>query len=81
MSSGIGVKASPSMRDKMPLTTALIDDLRAVFGAAEVTSAIGRGLKTGEFWAIEAGHVVGNPPAEAMRRHNVKDADELLQRG
>ena len=70
MSSGNGIEATPSMRDKMPETAALIDNLREQFGAAEVTRALQRGLKQGTFWAIEAGQVVGKPPAEAMRRHN-----------
>ena len=49
------------MRDKMPATAALIDDLRQAFGAELINAAIRRGIK-GEanyFRAQENGETVG----------------------
>lgn len=50
------------MREKMPATAAFIDQLRAAFGADAITLAMREGLRDGGFWAVECGHVVGDPP-------------------
>ena len=49
-----------SMRDSMPEIAAWIDDLRRVFGRAEIDDQIRRGLR-GEcvFWASENGRELG----------------------
>lgn len=50
----------PSMRDEMPAVAALIDSLRAAFGAAQIDAQIRLGMR-GEptFYASENGHIVG----------------------
>ena len=51
-----------SLRDEMPITAALIDDFRAVFGTKYINDIIRRGMR-GEpvFSASEAGHSIGTP--------------------
>ena len=50
-----------SLRDRMPLTAAFVDDLREAFGAASIDAAIRQGLKghAGWFHAVEAGSEIG----------------------
>lgn len=49
-----------SLREKMPLTTAFIDSMRATFGEQEVNNAIRGGVAGRQtFWASEAGITVG----------------------
>lgn len=52
-----------SLRQAMPITAAFIDDLRAVFGADEINTAIKKGHAglPGHFHATEAGHEAGTP--------------------
>lgn len=52
---------SKSMRDAMPGCAAIVDDLRAAFGVAEVDQWIRDGLRQGTFHAVEGGHVIGKP--------------------
>lgn len=49
------------MRDAMPGCAALVDDLRAAFGAAEVDQWIRDGLRDGTFHAVEGAHAIGRP--------------------
>ena len=49
------------MRDAMPGCAALVDDLRAAFGAAEVDQWIRDGLRDGTFHAVEGDHQIGKP--------------------
>ena len=49
------------MRDAMPGCAALVDDLRAAFGAAEVDQWIRDGLRDGTFHAVEGNHQIGKP--------------------
>ena len=49
------------MRDVMPGCAALVDDLRAAFGAAEVDQWIRDGLRAGTFHAVEGEHEIGKP--------------------
>lgn len=44
-------------RQKMPTIAALFDEYNAQFPGCRIV------------WAIENGHVVGNPPPEAFERH------------
>lgn len=50
----------PSMRESMPITTTIIDKLRAAFGKDMIDEQIRQGIR-GEpvFWARENGHEVG----------------------
>jgi hypothetical protein len=48
-----------NMRDKMPVVTAFIDDLRSTFGKDEIDGAIKAGIRNGTFSAREGGHEVG----------------------
>lgn len=52
--------AKGSMREQMPVVTALIDGLRAAFGKDLIDGQIRKGMR-GEptFWAMENGHTVG----------------------
>lgn len=54
--------AKGGMREAMPLTAALIDDLRDAFGKDYIDRILAAGMK-GEpvFWARENGHTVGTP--------------------
>lgn len=52
---------SKSMRDAMPGCAAIVDDLRAAFGVAEVDQWIRDGLKAGTFHAVEGSHSIGKP--------------------
>lgn len=56
-----GVHGSQSgLRDAMPTTAAIIDDLRSAFGADEINAAIRDGMQGGErFYACEAGLEIG----------------------
>lgn len=47
----------------MPMTAALIDDLRAAFGWEAIDAVIRKGMagQSGWFHACEAGHQVGTP--------------------
>lgn len=49
-----------SLRDEMPWTAGIIDELRAEFGKDVIDQQIRRGIK-GEpvFWARENGHTIG----------------------
>jgi hypothetical protein len=49
------------MRDAMPGCAALVDDLRAAFGVAEVDQWIRDGLRDGTFHAVEGNHQIGKP--------------------
>lgn len=63
-----------ALRAKMPLVSAFIDDLRAVFGEAEINDCIRRGLHADcradrTFYASEGGVTLGKPavyPAGAV---------------
>lgn len=62
--SGAPVMTKAEMRAKMPLVSAFIDDLRSVFGEAEINNCIRRGLhpicKPDEtFFASEGGMTLG----------------------
>ncbi len=53
------------LRLAMPLTTAWLDALRAVFGEEGINAAIRAGMAGyAGFWASEGGHEVGTRPAE-----------------
>lgn len=58
-----GVAGSQSgLRNVMPATAAIIDDLRAAFGTDEINAAIRDGMGGGDrFFASEAGRVIGKP--------------------
>lgn len=47
------------MRESMPLVTAWIDHMRAVFGAEAVTGWIRQGMADETFHAKENGHEIG----------------------
>ena len=52
-----------SLRDEIPKTAALIDDLRDAFGADEINALIKAGLHgAGTFWASENGREIGSRP-------------------
>jgi len=54
-----------SMRDQMPIVTALIDDLRATFGKEMIDGQIRSGINgQPTFWASENGHTVGTKMPE-----------------
>lgn len=51
-----------SMRDKMPLAAAWIDELREAFGAEMINAQIRLGMQGAQtFYAEESGHRVGTP--------------------
>lgn len=51
-----------SLREQMPVVSALIDEFRAVFGQAHIDKVIRAGMKgTPVFFATENGHTVGTP--------------------
>lgn len=52
----------------MPLVTALIDDLRAAFGRADVDQVIRDGMRDGTFWAREGGREIGGPVEDDSAR-------------
>lgn len=62
------------MRDKMPWCAAIVDELRDVFGAAEMNRVIRTGLHVDceprlRVHFVEGGHALGkpfNPPAEKV---------------
>lgn len=60
--------AKGGMRDKMPVTAAWIDKLRATFGAESIDGQIRAGMR-GEpvFFAQENGHMVGTPSPRRTR--------------
>jgi hypothetical protein len=60
--------AKGSLREEMPVTAALIDEFRKVFGAASIDGMIRRGMR-GEpvFFASENGHTVGTPVPLGVR--------------
>ena len=45
----------------MPACAAMVDDLRAAFGVAEVDQWIRDGLRDGTFHAVEGNHQIGKP--------------------
>jgi hypothetical protein len=45
----------------MPTFAAFIDSLRAAFGTVEVNTWIRDGMRDGQFYAEEGGHVIGKP--------------------
>jgi hypothetical protein len=55
------------LRSAMPKTAAFMDLLRSVFGNAEIIEMQRAGLASGEFWAIENGHVIGVPACHVKR--------------
>jgi hypothetical protein len=57
-----------SLREKMPVTAALIDEYRKVFGAGSIDGVIRRAMK-GEpvFYAQENGHTFGTPSPARVR--------------
>jgi hypothetical protein len=51
-----------NMREKMPLVTAFVDDLRAAFGDELINDAIKKSLQgQATFHATENGHEIGTP--------------------
>lgn len=60
--------AKGGMREQMPVIAALVDDLRAAFGADYINRIVSAGMR-GEpvFWASENGHQVGTAPVEGTR--------------
>jgi hypothetical protein len=60
--------AMGSLREQMPVTAALIDEYRKVFGAASIDGVIRRAMK-GEpvFYAQENGHTFGAPSPPRVR--------------
>ena len=59
------------MREKMPLVSEFVDEMRAVFGADQINASIKAGMN-GEprFFARENGHQIGTPstpPALSVR--------------
>lgn len=57
-----GAGSQSGLRDVMPATAAIIDDLRSAFGTDEIHAAIRDGMQGGErFYASEAGRVIGRP--------------------
>jgi hypothetical protein len=56
------------LRDRMPFAAAVLDDLRAAFGQAEVDAVIAAGMR-GEavFHAAEAGLSIGTPLPAGLR--------------
>lgn len=56
---------SGSMRDRMPVSAAFIDEMRAVFGDADINTQLKRGM-CGEptFWAKEGGSEIGTKVSE-----------------
>ena len=64
--SGAPVMTKAELRARMPLVTAWIDELRAVFGADAINEQIRRGLQADcradrTFYASEGGVVLGRP--------------------
>ncbi len=58
----VGKYAAGELREKMPLITAWLDDLRSAFGAETVNTAIKGGIAgRPTFYAEEAGVAVGTP--------------------
>ncbi len=56
--------AKGSMREQMPVVTALIDGLRAAFGKELIDGQIRKGINgQPTFWASENGHEVGTKAA------------------
>jgi hypothetical protein len=52
-----------SLRDEIPQTAALIDELRSVFGRESVDAQIRAGMQGAPmFWAKENGHEIGTKP-------------------
>jgi hypothetical protein len=49
------------MRQAMPGVAGFIAAMRATFGDDTIVRAMREGAKTGDFWAIEGEHVIGNP--------------------
>jgi hypothetical protein len=45
----------------MPKFAAFIDSMRAAFGTVEVNTWIRDGMRDGQFYAEEGGHVIGKP--------------------
>mgnify|MGYP000938616490 FL=1 len=45
----------------MPKFAAFIDSLRGAFGTVEVNTWIRDGMRDGQFYAEEGGHVIGKP--------------------
>ncbi|MGE3346069.1 MAG: hypothetical protein AB7I35_01400 [Ramlibacter sp.] len=56
------------LRQQMPETAAWVNERRAEWGADHVNSCIKRGLagEPDQFYAVEAGHVLGAPFATAL---------------
>ena len=51
---------APSLREAMPFTTAIIDDLRAAFGRDEIDEVIKSGIRGAPvFYAQEGGREIG----------------------
>lgn len=62
----------------MPVVTAFIDELREVFGRAEVDAVIRDGLKPGappmlQVWACEGGQTIGRPAVDLGTAVSVAD--------
>jgi len=57
-----------SLREQMPVTAALVDEYRKVFGAASIDGVLRRAMK-GEpvFYAVENGHTFGTPIPTRVR--------------
>jgi hypothetical protein len=60
--------AKGSMREQMPVVTALIDDLRATFGKEMIDGQIRKGINgQPTFWATENGFTVGTKMPTARK--------------
>jgi hypothetical protein len=70
------------MKEKMPNTAALIDELRLAFGKAAVDAVIKRGMRgdPGYFHARESGHEVGTPfPPQSGIPVSAMELDDPIQ--
>ncbi len=60
--------AKGDLREKMPITAALIDDLRSAFGKAYIDGIIRNGIGGKPvFFSSENGHAVGTPLLQGTR--------------
>jgi len=71
------MRGKGSLREAMPETAAFLDELRRIFGTADINIQIRKGL-AGEptFHAVENGHEIGTQFPE---RHRVTAAEMVLE--
>jgi hypothetical protein len=64
------------MRELMPHCAAFIDSMRDAFGAEGIDAEIKRMQREGTWYAVESGHVLGNPPREVLVMMGIEIEDK-----